>query len=383
MSEATHRLGRWLVAALAVVAVAAVPSSAAARVDATGARTSATRRTAGVLPSWTRDSAERRQLIAYVKRVTKKGSSSFIPVKDRIAVFDQDGTIHVESPNEELIGEVAVAVHRAEEVVRENGLGPGNSLYDNLLTLKQQFVADPRFRNTSADVLYAVMAEAFAGWSADGYVNYVARFFKQRHPEKGITWAQGFYRPMVELIRYLEANRFTVYIVSASQREYLWGSAGKALGLERWQMIGTDVELGLSDPGTVVRGNRFAAFNYDEDKVFNIYRQVGKKPVLAFGNSSGDYPMMRYTMTNRYPSQAYLVVHDDGRREYEYDVESRTNAARANGWGVISMKSDWATIWSNTTSSRRVNRSRKNTTGRRHAKQRANRRAKVKAKSVF
>jgi len=382
VSSSSRRLSRWLVAGVTAVAVAAVPSAAAARVDAAGAATSATARAAAVLPSWASDSDERKQLISYVKRVTKKGSSSYIPVKDRVAVFDQDGTIHVESPNEALIGEVAVAVQRAEEVVREKGLGPGSSLYDNLATLKQQFIDDPRFKNTSADALYAVMAEAFAGWTVEGYVNYVARFFRQRHPEKPITWAQGFYRPMVELIQYLEDNQFTVYIVSASQREYLWGSAGKTLGLERWQMIGTDVQLGLSDPGTVVRGNRFAAFNYDEDKVFNILRQVGKKPVLAFGNSSGDYPMMRYTMTNRYPTQAYLVVHDDGKREYEYDVESRTNAARTNGWGVISMRSDFRTLWSTSTPSKGGKKNNSSTTGKRNAKGKGKAKAKAKAKAI-
>jgi hypothetical protein len=342
------------IALLVTAGLASLPGpgiapATAAQGQAAAGKSAPAHRSAPPLSSWAKDSLTKRRLVAYVRRVTKKGSGHYIPVKSRIAVFDQDGTIAVESDKEALIGEVAVALHRAQELIDSGSVKPGDPLFDNYQTLQQQFAADPRFKNTESDTLYAVMGDAFAGMSANSYVKYVSNWMATNdQPDLHIKWTNGFYRPMVQLMSYLEAHKFKVYVVSASQREYLWGSAGPVLRIPRSQMIGTDIELDVSDTFDVLRKATFESFNYDDSKIFNIYRQTGTKPVLAFGNSGGDYPMMSYTMSNRYPTMGFLVVHDDAQREYEYDADSRREAAQKNGWGAISMKDEFARMWNGT-----------------------------------
>lgn len=356
-SWSLQRFGQLAIAMLVTAGLVSLPGPGAAQARATHAaagKSARAHRPAPPLSAWTKDSITKRRLVAYVRRVTKKGSDHYIPVKSRIAVFDQDGTIAVESDTEALIGEVAVALHRVEELIANGSVHEGDPLFVNYQRLKEQFAADPRFKNTESDTLYSVMGEAFAGMSADSYVKYVSDWMATTdQPDLHIKWKSGFYRPMVQLIDYLEAHKFSVYVVSASQREYLWGSAGPVLGIPRSQMIGTDIDLDVSDSYDVLRKATFESFNYDDSKIFNIYRQIGIKPVLAFGNSGGDYPMMSYTTSNRYSTMAFLVVHDDAQREYEYDVDSRRGAAEKNGWGAISMKDEFATMWNTTTTSTR------------------------------
>lgn len=333
---------------LAVLAVAAL---AVTGCTATAEAPSETRTG---LDSWAEDSPNKEQILDYLETVTDNSSPSYIPPRDRIAVFDQDGTILAEGDVEATIMEVAVALHRVDELILAGDIAEGDPLYDDYWTLQEQLIDDPTLGDTGADTLYEVMGGAFAGMGADEYVAYVTDFMSTEHPDLGVKWKEAFYRPMIELMNLLEKNDFEVYIVSASERTAVWGASESVMTLPRKNIIGGDIDLlgSSQEPGsyefaetdTLLRLDTFDNFNYDEQKVYKIYREIGKKPVLAFGNSGGDTAMINFTMSNDYDTLAFLVIHDDAEREYEYSVDKRDTAAE-NGWGAISMKDEFEDLW--------------------------------------
>ncbi len=310
-----------------------------------------------ILASWTKNSESKALLIEYVQDVTDKASADFIPAEDRIAVFDMDGTFLCEGNISETVLGVAVTLYRCEELKAAGKINEGGALYDNYQALQQQLAEDPTLGKYGADLLYAVMGGAFAGMPIEEYVSYVTAFMTTQHPDLDIKWADAFYRPMIELINYLEDNNFTVYIVSGTDRQTVWGANQGVIDLPRSQMIGTDInlygstqiqdsyEFAVADE--LLRQRTYYGYNFDNAKVFNIYRQIGKKPVMAFGNSSGDYPMINFTLSNDYRTFAGLLIHDDAQREYEYNVDTSLAACEDNSWTPISIKDDFSALWLN------------------------------------
>lgn len=328
------------------------------------AHTGNSRKTSGedILTLWTEGSSvgsPKEKLIAYVESVTKEGSESFIPVQDRIAVFDFDGTLFCETdPNyfdytllvyrvtiDEDYKNKASAFERevAEKIIKQNETGAS-------------------FKGLEIDHGRAI-ASAFKGMTPDEFYDYVARFKQTEMPSyTGMKRGEGFYKPMLQIIDYLVANDFTVYIVSGTDRLIVRGIfKDNILDIPFNRIIGSDETLVATSQGnkngldyqftgkdTLVTGGDFIIKNLKMNKVSVIYREIGKQPVLSFGNSTGDSSMANYTITgNKYPALAFMLCCDDTVRENGNIKKADTmyDLCKENGWIPVSMKNDWTSIY--------------------------------------
>lgn len=305
---------------------------------------------------WNKDAESITALKNYVKDVTDKKSKNFIPVEDRIAVFDMDGTFLCETAP--YYFEWMLYLERA--------------LYDDTFTpsgYDRQYAQEIEnaIRNTkkfpkNVDVDEAKSQESvFKGMTPAQYEKYVQNFMKK--PVEGLTnlkWGEAFFLPMVEVIKYLQSNEFTVYVVSGSDRPTVRVLACDLLKIKPNNVIGSDPKLispnQTEDDGGnyvykkddyIVRGDLIEK-NLKMNKVSVIAQEIGKQPVLGFGNSSGDTSMLNYTVYgNKYKSAAFFVICDDLEREFgnTKKAESCIKLAKENGWTTISMRDDWKTIY--------------------------------------
>jgi len=298
----------------------------------------------------------------YVATVTDEKSADFIPVEDRIAVFDMDGT---------LCGELFPE-------------------YIEYLLLEYRCLDDPAYKDIAADELREVanliresgknyktpdvehfdivhgkaQAKAFEGMTPDEFISYVKMFLgRNAQGFQGLTYANSIYKPMIEVVAYLQNNGFTTYIVSGSDRMLCRALAGEVLNIPENQIIGMDVMLVAAHQGEkdgldyqfnaggsdkLVRSGELWLKNLKMNKVFNIAQEIGKQPVLSFGNSSGDVSMHEYTVTgNRYKAMAFMLIADDTERDHADMAETNRRKAEweKKGYTIISMKNDFKTIY--------------------------------------
>lgn len=320
----------------------------------------------GNLQYWTRDSVAAKTLTDYVKDVTNPKSKNYIPPEDRIAVFDLDGTLICETTpsyfewmlyleralNDKSYHPTAEAKAYAEEVqktIREVGIP--NQRPD----ASRKMPGDMDKREAIAQ------AAVFAGMTLTEYEAFVQKFMET--PAEGmenLKRGESFYVPMVEVVAYLNANGFKNFIVSGTDRQTLRILSKGVLPIEPENIIGTDVWYLADHQGTIdgldyvygkndklIRGE-FTLKNVKMNKVSNIAREIGKQPVLAFGNSSGDASMLNYCIAgNKYKALSFGVLCDDIRRELGSlpKAESMRKSCEKNGWVPISMKNDFKTIY--------------------------------------
>ncbi|SFR90441.1 haloacid dehalogenase-like hydrolase [Anaeromicropila populeti] len=305
-----------------------------------------------VLSSWSEDSATKKEIVNFVEAVTDKDSSDFVPVQDRIATFDMDGTILCEK---QYWIELAVAIYHIQNDLQDN-----KELNEKLNTLLTDLNTVPEPAETGI-LIEQVTGEAFAGVSEEEFVNYVSNFMElPKEDFEDLTYGDSFYKPMLELIQYLRDNDFHVYLVSGSERGVVWGSAEGVIDLERGNMIGSDMQLIPSNYDSsnleyifqpddeLVRGSTFSHTDVKLDKVYNIYHQIGKKPIFACGNTDGDFSMLNFARSNSYRNLSVLICHDDNEREYDYHVEERpvwNKYAEQYGWKIVSMKNEFEAIF--------------------------------------
>ncbi len=301
---------------------------------------------------WTKDSAVIKQLTNYVKDVTNKRSKNFIPVEDRVAVFDMDGTLVCETAPS-YIGWLFPI-----DNVLDN---PTDNVHDNLCARAQAWRNGIETHNITDAINIdrkKIIAETFAGMTED---DYKARFkkFMNKNVEglTNLTYGESFYLPMIEIISYLNANDFSVYIVTGSERNLARTLIEGAVNVKPDHIIGEDVPLNWRRAGSekyFVKGDKIYFANEPMNtttrinKIYCIKREIGKKPVLAFGNSSGDYDMLNYTLTdNKYKAASFILMCDDLTRELGNldTAEKVRQAAIKNGWTPVSMKNDFKTIY--------------------------------------
>ena len=283
---------------------------------------------------------------------------NFIPVEDRIAVFDMDGTFLCETAP--YYFEWMLYLERA---LYDENFAPLQSDREYAQNIEAAIRGTAKFP-ANVDVGEAQSQESvFSGMTPAEYERYVKNFMNK--PVEGLTnlkWGEAFYLPMVEVIKYLQANEFTVYIVSGSDRPTCRILACDLLKINPNNVIGSDpkiisVNQDENDGGNyvyqkddyLVRGHLIEK-NLKMNKVSNIMQEIGKQPVLGFGNSGGDTSMLNYTVYgNKYKSAAFFVICDDLERELGNikKAESCLKLARENGWHPISMRDDWATIYGN------------------------------------
>lgn len=293
------------------------------------------------LPSWNKG-ALKSDIIAYVEKVTKKGSPDFIPIEDRIATFDNDGTLWAEKPYvQELF-----AFYRVQKMVEAKPE----------LAKKQPFKAvvekDKSYFEKGGDkALIELVAATHTGMTEDEFEASVAEFYKNaKYPGKNVPVKQIRYQPQLELLNYLRANGFKTYIVTGGTIEVVRGISQDFYGVPKNQVVGTSFKYKY-DPAknAIQREPALNHFNDKEEKPAGIQLHIGQRPVFACGNEggAGDIAMLEYSQGNKYPSFQLLVNHNDSVREYGYQEKDNAslNAAAKNKWHVISMKDDWKNIF--------------------------------------
>ena len=308
--------------------------------------------------SWNEDAESLAALVSFVEAATEEGGESYVPPENRIAVFDMDGTFLCEKAP--VYADYMLLLHRVQDDPNFTPTDEMRELCDEI-----RASANERIPLNDADRAYKkndALAESFAGMTFDEFHAYVADFMANVDVEgfSGMTYGESFYLPMLEVISYLQANSFDVYVVTASEREVVRAIV-EPLGIDASHVIGSDWAYTATNQGdeegrdyTYEKADDLIIAGYylgetgKTNKVIAIQREIGKHPVLAFGNSSGDFAMLNYALDNdEYPSAAFLVIADDTEREYgnpDKAADMLSKAAEA-GWTPISMRDDWSTIY--------------------------------------
>lgn len=311
------------------------------------------------LTLWNKDAVAREKLISFVEAAVKEGDPGFIPVENRVAVFDLDGTLFCETdPN---YFDYTLLVYR---VLEDPDYKDKASDFEKEVANKivEQNKSGASFSGLEVDHGKAV-ASAFSGMTLKQFNDYIQEFKKLPMPSyTGMNRGDGWYKPMLEVVEYLQENDFTVYVVSGTDRFIVRGIVyNSPLKIPAGHIIGSDESLVATSQGDVdglqyvfvdqdslVLGGDFIIKNLKMNKVTVIAQEVGVQPVLSFGNSTGDASMAQYSITNNpYPSLAFMLCCDDTVRENgnEKKANSMYGLCEDFGWIPVSMKNDWTTIY--------------------------------------
>ncbi|MBQ8118376.1 MAG: haloacid dehalogenase-like hydrolase [Lachnospiraceae bacterium] len=345
-----------LIAVIAVIAVMAVAGSGNRGTDGANAKNTSGE---AYLNLWNDTAEAKEKLIAYVESVTKEGSADYIPVENRIAVFDLDGTLFCETdPN---YFDYTLLAYRVLEDEEYKGKA---SAFEREVAgkIKEQNETGASFSGLEVDHGKAV-ASAFSGMTIEEFNQYIQEFKKLPMPSyEGMMRGDGWYRPMLQVVEYLQANDFTVYVVSGTDRFIVRGIVDNSpLHIPMGQVIGSDETLVTKDQGDtdglsyvfddddeLILGGEFIIKNLKMNKVTVIAQEIGEQPVLSFGNSTGDSSMAEYvTSNNRYKSLAFMLCCDDTERENgnPEKADKMYSLCEEFDWVPISMKNDWTTIY--------------------------------------
>ncbi|MBP6582351.1 MAG: haloacid dehalogenase-like hydrolase [Chromatiaceae bacterium] len=305
------------------------------------------------LPSWN-DGAAKQGIMGFVEKVTQEGSAAFVPPAERIATFDNDGTLWSEQP-------VPVQLYFALDRVK--ALAPQHPEWKTQEPFASLLKGDVKTALASGDhALLEIVMATHAGMTTVEFEQIVKDWIATaKHPKTGRLFTEMTYQPMLELLAYLRANGFKNYIVSGGGIEFMRPWAGQVYGIPPEQIIGSSIQTRFEmrdDKAVLVRLPELN-FNDDKDgKPIAINRHIGRRPIAAFGNSRGDKEMLEYTRSGGGPHFELLVLHDDAAREYAYgparglpDVKlgAFTSAldeqAKKEDWVVVSMKTDWKQVF--------------------------------------
>ncbi|MCX2743275.1 HAD family hydrolase [Mangrovivirga sp. M17] len=298
------------------------------------------------LPSWN-DSEVKKEIISFVKNSISEDSAGFIERENRIATFDNDGTLWSEKP---LYFQLFFAIDRIKSLAKENP-----ELYDDPLVQKL-LTDDPKVLSTLThqDILETLM-KTHAGMNTEEFEKIVLKWINtSKHPRFDKPFTEVVFQPMLELIDYLHDNNFKVYIVSGGGVEFMRPWVENTYGIPKERIIGSTIKtrFGIIDGKPVLeRLPEINFINDKEGKPIAIHRIIGKKPVFSAGNSDGDLQMMQWTDSNDNSFILY-VHHTDGEREWEYDRKSSVghfdkalDIAKEKEWNLVDMKNDWKVIY--------------------------------------
>jgi phosphoserine phosphatase len=299
------------------------------------------------LPSWN-DGATKARIVAFVQAVTEPGGKDFVPVPERIAVFDNDGTLWAEQP---AYFQALFIRDRIHALAPQHPEWKTQEPYASLLKgdLKAVLAGGEK-------ALLQLAMSTHAGMTTDEFRQTVSDWIATaRHPKTGRLYTEMTYAPMRELLVYLRANGFKTWIVSGGGIEFMRPWAERVYGVPPEQVIGSSIqtqyEVRKGQPVLV----RLPALNFVDDKAgkpVGIHQHIGRRPIAAFGNSDGDFEMLSWATSGAGARLGVIVHHDDAEREYAYDRKSHIgkldrglNEAGALGWTVVSMKDDWKTVF--------------------------------------
>jgi len=299
------------------------------------------------LPSWN-DAAPKRAIIAFVDRVTKAGTTDFVPVPQRIAVFDNNGTLWPEHP---LNTQIEFAIDRLKLLAPAHPEWKNQEPFASLIDGQIE-----RALESDEESLASIIPATHAGMTTEAFDRIAHDWLTTKRDARfKRPYATLVYQPMLEVLRYFRANGFKTFIVTGSGVEFVRAYAEDAYGIPPEQVIGSTGKLKFQMRGDTPELLKMAAIDFlndNEGKVVSIQKFIGRRPIAAFGNSDGDQRMLEWTTAGNGARLAVLVHHTDAQREWAYDKDTRTGhlekaleQAPQKKWVVISMKDDWNAIF--------------------------------------
>ena len=299
------------------------------------------------LPSWNEGSSKR-SILHFVEAVTAVGTAEFVPPLDRIAVFDNDGTLWSEKP---LYFQLIFALDRVKAMAAQHPEWQEQQPFKAVLEDDIDGLVAMGM-NAIIDILFAT----HGGITSDEFEQIVLDWIAStRHPRTGRPYTEMVYQPMLELLDFLRVNGFRTYIASGGGIEFMRAWVEGVYGIPPEQVIGSSIEtkFEMRDSGPVlVRIPKVGFVDDGEGKPVGIHKFIGRRPILAFGNSDGDQQMLQWTAAGDGLRFMGLVHHTDAEREWAYDRDSligrldkALDEARAKGWTVVDMKRDWRVVY--------------------------------------
>ncbi len=300
------------------------------------------------LPSWS-DGASKKSIVDFVEAVTKKDGPDYVKPEERIAVFDNDGTLWCEMP---IYPQVVFLMNRAKTIAATKGPEIQNlplvraATSGDIQTLTSM---GPKGTQDLVNILHPNLTVAefetiVSEWIATA-----------KHPRFNKPYTDCVYQPMIEVIAYLKKNGFTTYIVSGGGTDFMRAWTEKTYGIVPEHVIGSTCKLAYSNSDGTPKIMRLPEIDFINDKdrkPVAIERVIGRRPIAAFGNSNGDQQMLEWTAAGKGKRLALLVHHTDSKREYEYDRDSKVgrldkalDEAKEKGWTVVDMKNDWKRVF--------------------------------------
>ena len=300
------------------------------------------------LPSWN-DGTVKKSITDFVARVTTQGTADFVPLAERIATFDNDGTLWCEQP---IYFQFAFAIDRIRALAPKNPQWKTKQPFKGLLANDLKAVAASGEKG-----LLQVVAASHTGMTVDEFHRIVLDWIDSaRHPRFNRPYTELVYQPMLELLGYLRANGFKTFIVSGGGVEFMRPWTEKVYGIPPEQIVGssgvTRFQMGSDGKPVLMKLPQVEFVDDGPGKAVGINRFIGRRPIFAFGNSDGDLQMLQWTTAGSGARFMGIVHHTDAEREYAYDRQSHIgkldkalDEANAKGWTVVSMKSEWKRIF--------------------------------------
>lgn len=301
----------------------------------------------GALPSWN-DGAVKGQIVDFVQAVTDKTGKDYVAPTERIAVFDNDGTLWVEQP---IYTQLAFALDRVKALASEHPEWKTTQPFKAVLENDIKTLAALGEKG----LIQLVMA-SHAGMTTDEFVQIVTDWLATaKHPRFKRAYTELVYQPMLELLQYLRDNGFKTFIASGGGIEFMRTFTERVYGIPPEQVIGSSIKtkFEIRDGKPVLV--RLPEFNFIDDKAgkpVGIHQHIGRRPIAAFGNSDGDLQMLQWTAAGSGASLMLLVHHTDADREYAYDrrspfgkLDKALDQAGQHGWIVVNMRTDWKTVF--------------------------------------
>lgn len=301
------------------------------------------------LPSWN-DGAAKQAIMGFVSRVTKEGATEFIPPEERIATFDQDGTLWVEYP---MYAQVMYCLDRVPTIVKSKPELANVEPFKTVLSGNREAMT----KLTTPDLM-KILAVTLTGMSVDEFNAEVKKWLTTaKDPRWKKPYTELTYLPMQEVLQYLRVNGFKTYIVTGGGQDFVRVYAEQTYGIPPEQVVGSmgGIKYGYDKNGRPMLTKEPKLLLNDDKagKPEGIHLIIGRRPVAAFGNSIGDKEMLEYTQAGDGARLMMLVYHDDATREYAYGPKSKIGKfpealmaeAKKRGWTVISMKNDWKRIF--------------------------------------
>lgn len=299
------------------------------------------------LPSWN-DTAPKAAIVEFVEKASKKGSPDFVPEPERIAVFDNDGTLWIEHP---MYVQLAFALDRVKAEA------PNHPEWATTQPFQAALEGDMKALAAAGEKgLMELIMATHAGMTVTQFQEVVTDWIAtERDPRFKKPYTELVYQPMLELLAYLRANGFKTFIVSGGGIEFMRPWSEKVYGIPPEQVVGSSIKTTFEMKDGAPTLFRLPQVNFIDDKTgkpVGIQQHIGRKPIAAFGNSDGDLEMLQWTTLADGARFGLIVHHTDAEREYAYDRKSQfghldkaLDAAAINKWTVVDMKNDWKTIF--------------------------------------